>query len=366
MWWGGCACYCDGQHEPGSPKQQDTEFVLVIPTRTSEPGEADGQCPSTDASPSKCSQTPGMERWCEESSPKPIDISDSVFGDEEADCSSAGKSRASTDATTASSCSSKPSTSPKHGHSDAVDVNGSDVLAGKDAAVTPGPLARLLPSNCVTSFSALEAAFPQAPAAELRRFARAYPRSKDALRSYKSYLLWRADGGRPEVVSKGLSMVPADWIDGSAVCGLAKDGTGVVFVQGARYDAKIDLQLYTQAVCRVVDEMLPADSEGQITALLDVRPSRGWPNPSPMEIVPFVRDLVKVIMSNYPERLKRAIVYPLPAGLVTFANFLLMVMDSSVRQKIQLVPDKDFLEHLREHITQDNLPERTRSRHQGL
>eukprot|EP00929_Paragymnodinium_shiwhaense_P000402 TRINITY_DN100657_c0_g1_i1.p1 TRINITY_DN100657_c0_g1~~TRINITY_DN100657_c0_g1_i1.p1 ORF type:complete len:369 (-),score=65.53 TRINITY_DN100657_c0_g1_i1:117-1223(-) len=308
----------------------------------------------------------GVDRWSQQLD-EPISLEATLAeSDETSECglnAGGGGMVMDAEATTASTC---PTLSPKHAVSSFSSDSAKKDVTSEEAAVVPGPLERELPSNCKLSFSALETAFPQADAAELRRFARARPKGNDALKTYKSYRLWRSGEGQPALLEQGLAAMPECWIEGSAVCGLAKDGTGIVFVEGARYDTSVPVHAYTQAVCRTVDMMLPDSSEGQITALLDVRPGRGWPNPSPRDIIPFIRDLVKTVMSNYPERLKRLMVYPLPASLVTFANFLLMVMDASLRQKIQLVPDRDFVDHLREHVTTDNIPERARSRHPGL
>ena len=62
----------------------------------------------------------------------------------------------------------------------------------------------------------------------------------------------------------------------------------------------------------MVSRLAAGDAAEKITVAVDVRGGGGWSNPSPTSLVPFVRVLSAVLSANFPERLRRMVIFPVP------------------------------------------------------
>ena len=76
----------------------------------------------------------------------------------------------------------------------------------------------------------LQAQFPNSPEAQLRRFARARPKSVDAAaKMHTDHLRWREGDGRGAVLAEAAGGVPDKWV--RALDGRAPDGSPVIYTQ---------------------------------------------------------------------------------------------------------------------------------------
>ena len=168
--------------------------------------------------------------------------------------------------------------------------------------------------ECASIFEALAAAFPDAPVAALDRFARARPTDPAAaVAMYHEHARWRSAEGAPERLAAAFAAIPARWIDGHHRdgdsdgdadrdrVGVARDGTPLIVVQGARFDGAVSFEQYTLAICFVLERALALGEPGKVTVLLDVRAGAGWPNPPARALVPFFRHANRVLAAHYPE-----------------------------------------------------------------
>ncbi len=71
------------------------------------------------------------------------------------------------------------------------------------------------------------------------------------------------------------------------------------------------LKFYALVMAIYLDLHLDRNSMESIVAVIDVRQGRGWCNPSPLTLLPFLKDSIKH-MEFSPERLYRCIVHPIP------------------------------------------------------
>jgi len=221
------------------------------------------------------------------------------------------------------------------------------------------------------SLLALHSKFPDAPQAELRRFALARPRvPKDAVRMYENYVRWRADEGRPDVLAQSWASLPPCIFSGVAEQGPALDGTGVLFMELARYDVRAQpVSIYVQGACYLLDQALPPESQCQITVVIDTRAGTGWPNPTPLTVKPFLQEVCQTLTQMYPERCRRIIVYPVPwlAGfLVSMAKRL---MDPKTGRKLHVITGEGEgcpSAALRAFLSGSSFPLHSWSRHVGL
>jgi CRAL/TRIO domain len=95
-----------------------------------------------------------------------------------------------------------------------------------------------------------------------------------------------------------------------------QDGHRVIkLIPGRMDDKQAPLTVYALAVALYLDRKLARDSTERITILIDVRGGEGWRNLHAGKLVPFIRDTCKLLLSKFPERLARAIVFPVPMAL---------------------------------------------------
>lgn len=242
--------------------------------------------------------------------------------------------------------------------------------AGRWAASSAAAASSLLLPLALPSLDALRSRFPGAPEEELRRFARARPKSEEAaLRMYEEHVRWRRAEGAAERLAEAAAGAPRRW---AAAGGEAKDGTMILFVQGARYDLSTSPESHTSAICHTIDSMLPPEVSGQLTVLVDVRSGVGWPNPPAAQLLPFFRDAARVIPDHFPERLRRLVVYPLPQAVTVLVGLILALLDSKTRAKLCLLlgPSNEGApcpaDGLRQFVSKEGLPEHARAMHDGL
>merc|ERR1712032_954479 len=99
-----------------------------------------------------------------------------------------------------------------------------------------------------------------------------------------------------------------------------------------------------------LDRKLDRNNTEKVTVVIDIRSGTGWPNPSAVSIVPFIKLVVGLLNTYFPERLNRCILYPLPYTATMLFNTAKSYLDPDTATKIQVcsgsgsikspVPDK--------------------------
>ncbi|CAK0792503.1 unnamed protein product [Prorocentrum cordatum] len=227
------------------------------------------------------------------------------------------------------------------------------------------------PEAAAQSLLALGSAFPDAPQAEVRRFALARPHvPTDAVCMYEDYVRWRASEGRSEVLAQAWASLPAYVFSGVTEQGPALDGTGVLFMELARYDVQAQpASVYVQGVCHLLDQALPPDAQGQITVVIDTRAGPGWPNPNPLQVKPFLQEITQILTQRYPERCRRIIVYPVPWVAGFLVKMAKRLMDPKTSGKLHVITgegDGCPSAALRLLLSANSFPLHSWSRHVGL
>jgi len=153
--------------------------------------------------------------------------------------------------------------------------------------------------------------FPNSEHAEVLRFCRARPRSvEDAAHMYKKHLEWRGSCGSAANLATAASAVSPKFVQQG---GLAKDGTPIFYVCGGAYDAVLGPETHVFALAHAIDAVMPSSVGDKGTVLIDTRPKTGLHNIPAHRMVPFFQMVSSVLQANYPERLNRLILYPMPA-----------------------------------------------------
>ena len=71
--------------------------------------------------------------------------------------------------------------------------------------------------------------------------------------------------------------------------------------------------------------------------LVDARGGEGWPNPKPWSILPWVRTLVPTLTANFPERLARLVIYPVPWVATAVWSAASSLLDERTSAKCQMI-----------------------------
>ncbi|CAB9518794.1 expressed unknown protein [Seminavis robusta] len=125
--------------------------------------------------------------------------------------------------------------------------------------------------------------------------------------------------------------------NGKEACDL--DGHRVLHFLPAQLDKSIcSLKTYTLAIFLYLDRKLGRDSEEQVTILMDLRAGAGWANPKVFNIMPFIEDTCQLMLSKFPERMHRAIIYPLPYALTCVLRGIVRnVLDTTTSKKLAIL-----------------------------
>jgi len=114
------------------------------------------------------------------------------------------------------------------------------------------------------------------------------------------------------------------------------DGARICHHIPARIDTSLASgQIYATALALYLDRRLSRSEEEKFDVVIDTRPGLGWANISAYHLVPFIRHASKLLNDLHPERLHRAIVYPVPSVCAFIWNRLVRpFMDPTTAEKI--------------------------------
>ena len=179
-------------------------------------------------------------------------------------------------------------------------------------------------------------ALAEATPAERMRFFTA--RKQDvvaATRMLASYLDWRRATLPLPASEPAFGAGLPEWM---VLHGKARDDSRIFHVQGAMYDKDLGTpKQYANATAKLFDESLSRDSMEKVTMLVDVRGDDAWKNPRGSAFVPVIRELSSLLGNNFPERLKRLILYPMPASGMAVWKFVQPFLDPNTASKVVMV-----------------------------
>jgi hypothetical protein len=86
-----------------------------------------------------------------------------------------------------------------------------------------------------------------------------------------------------------------------------------------------------------LDRKAQREAAEKITLLMDLRPGKGWRNISAIRLIPFIKDIVSLLLTMFPERLEKTILFPLPFALTWVFGAVKAVIDPVTAEKIQVL-----------------------------
>lgn len=210
--------------------------------------------------------------------------------------------------------------------------------------------------------------FPNATAEERRRFLVARSGNIESAKSQLgTYLEWRE---KHDKIEKSLNLPKAetdedDWniaaavalvscqeergddsrlpriarvytLEESAVCD--RDGRRVLHVMPGQINVELaKASTYAVALALYIDRKLDRASLECLTVALDVRGGKGWPNVPPLRQLPFIQTVVKLLLTMFPERLHKCLLFPVPRAARWIYNIVAAWIDPLTSSKIQLL-----------------------------
>jgi hypothetical protein len=118
---------------------------------------------------------------------------------------------------------------------------------------------------------------------------------------------------------------------------VCNNGARVVHVLPCQLDSSLATSsTYALAVAMYLDRKLDREFTEKVTVVIDIRSGQGWSNPSSVSIVPFIKLVVGLLNTYFPERLSRCILYPLPYTATLLFNKAKDYLDPDTASKIQV------------------------------
>ncbi|VEU35373.1 unnamed protein product [Pseudo-nitzschia multistriata] len=141
-----------------------------------------------------------------------------------------------------------------------------------------------------------------------------------------------AANGQRSLLPRIVSVFGGD--DGLVLC---KNGARIVHVLPSQLDTTIaPSTTYALALAMYLDRKLDRKHTEKVTVVIDIRSGKGWPNPSSVSLVPFIKLVVGSLNSYFPERLSRCILFPLPMTATVLFNKAKAYLDPDTATKIQV------------------------------
>lgn len=164
----------------------------------------------------------------------------------------------------------------------------------------------------------------------------------------------KGDGILPRVIRTHIRT------DGTGDPLVDKDGFRIFQIMPAQMDINLaSSSTYALAVALYLNLQLDREAEERIVVCMDVRAGQGWPNTHAVRLVPFMQQTTTLLLSLFPERLHRCLLYPVPPSFMWVWNAISKVVDPLTREKICLMsgPNKIVspppFEQMFEHMDMD-------------
>jgi hypothetical protein len=117
-----------------------------------------------------------------------------------------------------------------------------------------------------------------------------------------------------------------------------KEGNRILQLLPAQMDVSIASEkAYALALAFYLDKKLSRDSMEKINVLIDVRAGEGWANPPASKMVPFIKLMNNLLERNFPERLAKCMVLPMPTYATSLWKIIKMFLDSNTAKKFTVL-----------------------------
>lgn len=129
---------------------------------------------------------------------------------------------------------------------------------------------------------------------------------------------------------------------------------------------------YTQAIAIYLDRSLNREDREMITILFDCRAGTGWSNNHVLKLIPFLKHFFKVLPPLMPERLQKAIVYPVPYTFMYIWKMISKCLDPMTSKRVCILHGQCKIEapppveQMKLHLYNDHIKELESTRIAGF
>ena len=184
------------------------------------------------------------------------------------------------------------------------------------------------------AYNEMQRLFPDADESEIVRFLIA---RKGVVEHSSSMLRAARQWHSANFPSKLKEIIPALKTCCIFAHGQALDGTPALYFRSALYDSKAATPMqYTLAAAYVIDTVLAITNQPAVTVIVCVAQVPGAPNEG--ADLNFIKSFIKVLSDNYPERLRRLVLYPFPLFGRVVWSIVKHFVDKRSQEKVVLLP----------------------------
>jgi CRAL/TRIO domain len=109
-------------------------------------------------------------------------------------------------------------------------------------------------------------------------------------------------------------------------------------------DTLVQTSTYALATALYLNRQLDRTSLERVTVCIDVRAGLGWPNIHAVRLVPFMKVTTMLLLSLFPERLEKCLLYPVPSAFLWIWNAMQRCLEPETKEKICLLSGVNKIE----------------------
>lgn len=116
------------------------------------------------------------------------------------------------------------------------------------------------------------------------------------------------------------------------------DGHRILHLLPAQMDPHIaSHETFALCIAFYLERKLGRDTMEKMTVVIDVRAGKGWANPRPNKLIPFIKRISSLMERNFPERLAKSILFPLPRAATVIWGVIKNFLDPNTAEKIAVI-----------------------------
>lgn len=114
-----------------------------------------------------------------------------------------------------------------------------------------------------------------------------------------------------------------------------RDGHRILHLLPAQMDPHVaSHETFALCIAFYLERKLGRDTLEKMTVVIDVRAGHGWANPRPNRLIPFIKGISSLMERNFPERLSKSILFPLPRAATVIWGVIKKFLDPNTAEKI--------------------------------
>jgi len=147
------------------------------------------------------------------------------------------------------------------------------------------------------------------------------------------------DGGHPDHMPSTLpQLVRILTIPGSDDHLTDREGHRILHLLPAQMDPHVaSHETFALCIAFYLERKLGRDTMEKMTVVIDVRAGHGWANPRPNKLIPFIKGISSLMERNFPERLSKSILFPLPRAATVIWGVIKKFLDPHTAEKIAVI-----------------------------